>query len=107
MPPKAAAKLRSADQYKRALVQKGLKEVLETVGSVAVLIGLVFVGFKLRQNTAALQSVTSQGLLEQSDQANFLLATNPELDDLVSRGAREWFNEFEQRRGFPPTYLLT
>lgn len=63
-----------------------MKEFLEFVGVLGVLAGLVFVGFELQQNTAAIQAATSQGLLEQANQSNFLLATNSDFADLVSRG---------------------
>ena len=65
---------------------RNIKETLEIVGVFAVLIGLVFVGFELRQNTASVQAATSQGLLEQSNQSNFLVAADSDFADLVSRG---------------------
>jgi hypothetical protein len=68
------------------LAGKNIKDVLEIVGVFAVLVGLVFVGFELQQNTASVQAATSQGLLEQSNHSNFLLATDSDFADLVSRG---------------------
>lgn len=50
----------------------------ELLGSGAVLLGLVFVGLELRQNTAAIQSATAQGATELS--INWLsdVTTSPE-----------------------------
>jgi hypothetical protein len=41
-----------------------LKALVELGGIGAVLLGLFFVGLELRQNTAAVQAATSQGLTE-------------------------------------------
>jgi len=50
------------------------KIVAELVGAVAVLLGLVFVGLELRQNTAAVQASTLQGLVDLS--TNYLVETS-------------------------------
>lgn len=53
--------------------------VAELAGSAAVLLGLVFVGLELRQNTAAVQATTSQGVRELSIDWLSNIATSPEL----------------------------
>jgi hypothetical protein len=61
------------------------KGALESAGVVAVLVGLIFVGIELRQNTASVQSASSQSLLEQSNLSNFQLAMDAEFADLYFR----------------------
>ena len=51
--------------------RKNVKSIIELIGAVAVLIGLVFVGLELRQNTVAVQAATFQGMTDTS--SNFLL----------------------------------
>jgi len=63
---------------------ENLKGLLEVVGVFAILLGLIFVGFELRQNTASVQAATSQGLLEQSNHSNFLLASDSDFAELLS-----------------------
>jgi hypothetical protein len=61
------------------------KAKIETVSAVAVFLGLVFVGLELKQNTEAVESQTSQGLLEMANQANDQIASNQQLAELVLR----------------------
>jgi len=79
---------------------RNIKDVLEIVGVFAILVGLVFVGFELQQNTASVQAATSQGLLEQSNYSNFLIATDSDFAELVSRGDASLgdLNEVERLR---------
>ena len=58
---------------------KQAKAVIELVGAIAVLIGLVFVGLELRQNTRAIQAATFQGITEQSSDFLITIASEPEL----------------------------
>jgi hypothetical protein len=51
----------------------------ETVGFLAVVAGLVFVGLELRQNTAIARAATRQALTEQSLESIMALATDDEL----------------------------
>ena len=46
----------------------------ELIGAAAVLLGLVFVGLELRQNTAAVQASTLQGMVDLS--TNYLIDTS-------------------------------
>ena len=71
---------------------------MEIIGVFAVLVGLFFVGFELQQNTASVQAATSQGLLEQSNQSNFLIATDADFADIVSRGDASLDNLVETER---------
>jgi len=51
----------------------------ETVGFLAVVAGLVFVGLEIRQNTAIARAETRQALTEQSLESINALSTNEEL----------------------------
>ena len=55
------------------------KEVIELIGAVAVLIGLVFVGLELRQNTAAMEAATLQNQSDASTDFLLLVASDAEL----------------------------
>lgn len=57
----------------------GLKDFLELLGGVAVLVGLVFVGLELRQNTAAMEAATLQNQTDASTEFLLLIASDPEL----------------------------
>ena len=63
-----------------------IKDSLELVGIFAVLLGLAFVGYELRQNTASVQAATSQGLMEQNNQFNIEMATDRDLAELIFKG---------------------
>lgn len=67
---------------------KSLKGAVELVSAGAILVGLIFVGFELRQNTSALEADTMQGLLELSNQAFYEITSNPELAELIVRARR-------------------
>ena len=58
---------------------KQVKDIIELVGAIAVLIGLVFVGLELRQNTRAVQAATFQGMTETSSDFLVTIASEPEL----------------------------
>jgi hypothetical protein len=58
---------------------KHVKSVIELIGAIAVLIGLVFVGLELRQNTAAVQAATFQGMTGTSSDFLVTVASVPEL----------------------------
>ena len=61
------------------------KSVIEIISAGAVLLGLIFVGFELKQNTEAVESQTSQGLLELANQANSQIASDQDLAGLILR----------------------
>jgi len=58
---------------------KHVKSVIELTGAIAVLIGLVFVGLELRQNTVAVQAATFQGMTDTSSDFLLTVASEPEL----------------------------
>ncbi len=53
------------------------KSVFELAGAVAVLLGLIFVGLELRQNTAAVQAATFQDLSHASSDFLVDIGSNP------------------------------
>lgn len=55
-----------------------LKNVLGTVGAYAVMLGLLFVGLELRQNTAAAQAATIQELTHASSDLLVDVGSDPE-----------------------------
>ena len=56
-----------------------VKSFIELTAAIAVLIGLVFVGLELRQNTVAVQAATFQGMTETSSSFLITVAAEPEL----------------------------
>ena len=56
-----------------------VKSIMEIVGLIAVVFGLIFVGIEVRQNTAAIQAETLQGLNDSSQEFLLFLASNPDL----------------------------
>lgn len=61
------------------------KVVIEIASAGAVLLGLIFVGLELKQNTEAVRTQTSQGLLELANQANNQIASDQQLAELILR----------------------
>jgi hypothetical protein len=59
-----------------------LKSAAEILGLVAVVLGLLFVGIEVRQNTAAIHAETLQGLNDSSQEFLLLLASNPALVEI-------------------------
>ena len=84
---------------------RNLKRLFETLGIGAVLIGIVFVGIEIRQNTAAIQAATMQGLTDASQEYMLLLGSDGELAEIVRKGrnAPDQLNETESRQYF---YLM-
>ena len=66
-----------------------LKSLLELSGAGAILVGLIFVGLELRQNTAALQAETMRGLTDSTTEYMLLLATDREINRLMRKGRRD------------------
>jgi len=77
----------------------------ELAGSGAVLLGLVFVGLELRQNTEAVQAATSQGVTELSIDWMAGIAASPELGEAWLKGLSDptQLNELEAMR---VTYIM-
>ncbi len=63
-----------------------LKSLLEIAGGFAVLVGLVFVGFELRRNTAALQAATIQDLTHAPSHFLVNIGSNPDVYRIYSKG---------------------
>ena len=61
------------------------KVIIEVASAGAILLGLVFVGLELKQNTEAVESQTSQGLLELANQANNQIGSDQQLAELILR----------------------
>ena len=66
-----------------------LRYLIELSGAGAILVGLIFVGLELRQNTAAMQAATMQGLSESTTEYMLLLASDKELNRIMRKGRRD------------------
>jgi len=56
------------------LKKSSVRIFVELLGAAAILLGLIFVGLELRQNTAAVQASTLQGIVDMGN--NYLLETS-------------------------------
>jgi hypothetical protein len=63
-----------------------IKLVVETSGAIAVLLGLVFVGLELRQNTYAVEAATFQSLTDASNDFIMTIASDAELSRIYTSG---------------------
>lgn len=63
-----------------------MNPLLEFIGGIAVLIGLVFVALELRHNTEAVRAETLQSLTEQSQDYLLLLASDGEVNAIWRQG---------------------
>ena len=79
-----------------------LKAIIEIGGAVAVLIGLIFVGVELRQNTAAVEAATFQSLTDASSNWLMSVASDPELLRAWTIGSSDpdQLDEADSRRYF-------
>ena len=68
---------------------KNLNPLLEFFGGIAVLVGLIFVGLELRQNTEAVQADTLQSITEQSQDYLLLLASDGEINAIWRQGVAD------------------
>lgn len=64
------------------------RPVVDAVGTVAVVVSLVYVGVQVRQNTAAIQTSTSQDIYELHQDRSLPELENPELAALLLRVER-------------------
>jgi len=64
-----------------------LKAASEIGSAIVVLLGLVFVGVELRQNTEAVEAATVQGLTDSSNNFLLAIATDPELTRVWKDGS--------------------
>lgn len=58
--------------------KRDLKDLVEIVGGISILVGIIFVGMELRQNTAAVQAATNQDLIHAS--SDFLVDIGSDLE---------------------------
>ena len=77
-----------------------LKILIELAGGGAILVGLIFVGLELRQNTAALSAQAIFQLNDSANEAHRSLAQDPALSELVHKGNEdpESLTDDERRR---------
>lgn len=66
-----------------------LKSILEVLSAVAVLLGLAFVGFELRQNTAAVEASSRQSSNDAALEWLLTVASDPELANLWGIASKE------------------
>jgi hypothetical protein len=64
----------------------------QIIGAMAVVISLVYVGFELRANTAAVQAAALQSVNQIARDQILLYATNPELNRISMQGAQDTAN---------------
>ena len=69
--------------------KSNLKTLLEASGGIAVLLGLIFVGLELRQNTAAVQAATFQDLTHVSSDFLLAVASDPEVSVIYRTGRQD------------------
>ena len=60
------------------------KKLSDIIGTLSVVLGLVFVGFQIRQNTDAVRGATVQAIAEMSMENIALLVESPELREAYS-----------------------
>lgn len=65
-----------------------LRPLAELAGAIAVLLGLIFVGMELKQNTEAVQAATLQSMTDASQEYLLLLASDADLNR-IWRTARQ------------------
>lgn len=68
------------------------KSALEVLSAVAVLLGLAFVGFELRQNTAAVEASSRQSTSDASVAWLLTIASDPELAHLWGVASKDLQN---------------
>ena len=69
--------------------KSSIKIFLEASGGIAVLLGLIFVGLELRQNTAAVQAATFQDLTHVSSAFLVEIASDPEVSRIYRSGRQD------------------
>ncbi len=60
--------------------------VAEIIGAIVIVASLIYVGYGVNQNTKALQVDSHQGAIEMINDAQYILATDPEFHRLFSTG---------------------
>ena len=80
--------------------KSNIKTYAELAGAGAVLVGLIFVGLELRQNTAAVEAATLQNLTDASGEYLMTIASDPELARILYEGSvnLEQLSESDRRQ---------
>lgn len=71
------------------LNKRGVILASEVLGSLAVLLGLIFVGLELRNTTAAMQSATLQSVMDKSIEYVNMMASDPELTEVWMKASND------------------
>ena len=66
--------------------KRNLKDLIEIGGGISILVGIIFVGLELRQNTAAVQAATNQDLIHASSEFLINIGSDPETYRVYSTG---------------------
>ena len=66
-----------------------MRGILDFAGGIAVLIGLIFVGLELRQNTAAVEAASLQNQTDSSTEFLLLIAADEELTRIWMEATRD------------------
>ena len=74
-----------------------LKVVIELAGAGAVLLGLIFVGLELRQNTDAVRSATIQEIIRWSYDGTVVMIENPELREAYRQSCTGTLSQDQQQ----------
>lgn len=77
-----------------------LKDTIEMLTGIVVIVSLVFVGIEVRQNTAAIKMQAYQTSIDKLDHRSYLLASDKELHriDSLAQTARDELTEAEWSR---------
>ena len=76
----------------------GTKSLIELLSAGAVLVGLIFVGLELRQNTAAVEATTLQSSTDASVEWMMSIASDPELTRIWTTPPSELHNLADTER---------
>lgn len=72
-----------------------ISQISQTLGSAAVVVSLIFVGFQIRQNTKATRAASHHAVSEALNRVNLLWARN-------SEATRIWLSGMDDRCALPP-----
>jgi len=61
----------------------------DLIGHVAVVVSLIYVGLQVRQNTAAIQTSTSQSIYQQNQEQALLVMESAEMAEILLRASRD------------------
>jgi hypothetical protein len=70
----------------------------QIIGAVAVVVSLIYVALRIRQNTNAVRTATAQAVHEHFAKWYQLVAADAELSEIVATGLRDYGSLSEQER---------